>query len=103
MFFTTCRPRSDTDEPGDGRFRAGLRHGGLRAGEPVRRYRIDDFQGVYFVLDNLTHLLDLARIDFEPIYRQVAGLLALAPSELAPGEQFIWQGTGAAHRSRGAP
>lgn len=67
------------------------------------RYRIDDFQGVYFVLDNLTQLLDLARIDFAPIYREVAGLPALDPSELAAGDQLIWQGTGAYHQGRPAP
>jgi phenylalanine-4-hydroxylase len=33
-------------------------------------YRIDDFQESYFVLDNLDDLLELARIDFAPLYGQ---------------------------------
>ena len=67
------------------------------------RYRIDDFQEVYFVLDNLSQLLDLAQIDFTPLYRQVAGLPVLDPGELAAGDQFIRQGTGAYHRGRQVP
>ena len=67
------------------------------------RYRIDDFQEVYFVLDNLSQLLDLAQIDFTPLYRQVAGLPVLDPGELAAGDQIIRQGTGAYHRGRQVP
>jgi phenylalanine-4-hydroxylase len=32
------------------------------------RYRIDDFQETYFVIGSLDELLELARIDFAPIY-----------------------------------
>lgn len=46
------------------------------------RYRIDDFQEVYFVLDSLEQLLELAQIDFAPLYRQIAGLPAIDPGEL---------------------
>ena len=67
------------------------------------RYRIDDFQEVYFVLDNLTQPLDLAQIDFMPVYGQIAGLPALDPGELAAGDQIIRQGTGAYHRGRQTP
>ena len=35
------------------------------------RYRIDDFQETYFVLDDLNSLLELARIDFGPIYERL--------------------------------
>ena len=46
------------------------------------RYRIDDFQEVYFVLDNLTQLLDWAQIDFMRVCRQIASLPALDPRGL---------------------
>ena len=37
------------------------------------RYRIDDFQETYFVIGNLDELLELARIDFAPVYERVQG------------------------------
>ena len=66
-------------------------------------YRIDDFQEVYFVLDSLENLLELAQIDFAPIYRQIAGLPALDPGELIAGDTVISRGTGAYHHGRRAP
>ena len=36
-------------------------------------YRIDDFQETYFVIRNLDEQLDLAHIDFGPIYERVKG------------------------------
>ena len=36
------------------------------------RYRIDDFQETYFVIDSLDELLELAHIDFAPLYERVA-------------------------------
>ena len=36
-------------------------------------YRIDDFQETYFVLNGIEDLLKLADIDFEPLYRSLAG------------------------------
>ena len=67
------------------------------------RYRIDDFQEVYFVLDGLEQLLDLAQIDFAPVYRQIAGLPALDPGELIASDTVISPGTGAYHHGRRAP
>ena len=66
-------------------------------------YRIDDFQEVYFVLDSLDQLLELAQIDFAPLYRQIAGLPALDPGELIASDQLISQGTGTYHQGRRAP
>jgi phenylalanine-4-hydroxylase len=37
-------------------------------------YRIDDFQECYFVIEHLDELLELARIDFRPLYAAVEGL-----------------------------
>ncbi len=67
------------------------------------RYRIDDFQEVYFVLDSLEQLLELAQIDFAPLYRQIAGLPAIDPGELVAGDQLISQGTGTYHHGQRAP
>ncbi|MET0541175.1 MAG: phenylalanine 4-monooxygenase, partial [Variovorax sp.] len=46
------------------------------------RYRIDDFQESYFVLGGLDELLELAHIDFLPLYQRVEGLLEFEPGQL---------------------
>lgn len=51
------------------------------------RYRIDDFQETYFVLDSLDDLLALAQIDFAPIYARIKTLPELNPSESTPGDR----------------
>ena len=38
------------------------------------RYRIDDFQQNYFVIDDFQQLFDATRPDFAPIYQEIAGL-----------------------------
>lgn len=43
------------------------------------RYRIDDFQETYFVLPDIAALLELATIDFAPIYERAARLPEIAP------------------------
>ncbi len=45
------------------------------------RYRIDDFQELYFVIDDFQELFDATRPDFAPIYREVAALSDLEPSQ----------------------
>ena len=66
------------------------------------RYRIDDFQECYFVLDDLDELLALARIDFAPLYERLATGPAYAPGELLPGDQVISHGSGQYHQSHQA-
>lgn len=66
------------------------------------RYRIDDFQQSYFVLDDLSELLDLARIDFAPIYAAVAGQPDIAVGERVIGDRVLHAGDGAYHRARAA-
>jgi phenylalanine-4-hydroxylase len=44
--------------------------------------RIDDFQETCFVIDGLDALLNLAQIDFAPLYQRALGLPVLAPGEL---------------------
>ena len=64
------------------------------------RYRIDDFQETYFVLDSLEQLLELARIDFEPIYARVGRLVPLEPGDINATDTLIARGSGAHHRMR---
>lgn len=65
------------------------------------RYRIDDFQETYFVLDSLEQLLLLARIDFEPIYERVGSLACLDPGAMSATDTVITRGSGAHHGGRG--
>jgi phenylalanine-4-hydroxylase len=58
------------------------------------RYRIDDFQESYFVLDALSSLLALARIDFAPVYERVQAWPDIAPGALEPGDLVLTRGTG---------
>ena len=61
-------------------------------------YRIDDFQEVYFVLDQLDDLLQLAEIDFAPVYRRVGRQSELQPGDVLPSDRVLYPGTGAYHR-----
>lgn len=63
-------------------------------------YRIDDFQESYFVIDNLDKLLELARIDFAPIYERIAGQPDHQPGAVLPQDTVITRGTGHYHRNR---
>ena len=64
------------------------------------RYRIDDFQETYFVLRDFDELLELARIDFAPIYQRARENTELEPGETLPGDRFVSRGTGAYHSKR---
>jgi phenylalanine-4-hydroxylase len=64
------------------------------------RYRIDDFQECYFAIRGFDELLELAEIDFAPIYREVAALPDFAPDELTETDQIITRGTGAYHAAQ---
>jgi phenylalanine-4-hydroxylase len=64
------------------------------------RYRIDDFQETYFVLRNLDELLELARIDFGPIYERVRGQPEFEPGDVLPTDRVLTRGTGAYHAAR---
>jgi len=61
------------------------------------RYRIDDFQEGYFVLDSLDELLALARIDFAPIYQRIQGQPEFQPGQLLAGDRVLQRGTGLYH------
>jgi phenylalanine-4-hydroxylase len=64
------------------------------------RYRIDDFQESYFVLRNLDELLELAYIDFAPVYAAVQGQPELEPGELLPQDRVLHRGSGIYHAAR---
>lgn len=64
------------------------------------RYRIDDFQESYFVLDHLDDLLTLATIDFAPLYQRVSQRSDLWPGELDGQDEVLTRGSGAHHAAR---
>ena len=61
------------------------------------RYRIDDFQESYFVIDGLDELLALAQIDFAPLYARVAGRADIDAGEIDAGDIVLARGSGAYH------
>lgn len=67
------------------------------------RYRIDDFQEAYFVIDSLEELLELARIDFAPLYARARQAEEVAPGALVPGDELLHRGSGAYHAQRLRP
>ena len=63
-------------------------------------YRIDDFQESYFVLDNLNDLLELARIDFAPLYERVADASDFEPGDILPSDTVLTRGSGRYHAAK---
>jgi phenylalanine-4-hydroxylase len=58
------------------------------------RYRIDDYQQVYFVIDSFEDLLrQTVETDFAPLYEKLAGLPDLGPADLVPQDELITRGT----------
>lgn len=64
------------------------------------RYRIDDFQETYFVLDSLNDLLHLAEIDFAPLYNAAKSMPEIEPGEILPEDEVVWSGAGAYHATK---
>ena len=64
------------------------------------QYRIDDFQEAYFVIRDLDELLELAHVDFAPLYQRVEGLPEFLPGDVLPQDEVLQRGTGAYHRER---
>ena len=67
------------------------------------RYVIDDFQRSYFVIKNLDELLELAHIDFGPLYQQTDALPEYEAGELASSDHVLSHGDGSYHRARRRP
>lgn len=57
-------------------------------------YRIDDFQESYFVLGSLDELLELARIDFLPLYQRIEGQGEFQPGQVLDTDRIVTRGTG---------
>ena len=66
------------------------------------RYRIDDFQESYFVLDNLDQLLQLAQIDFDPVYARLRSGPVYEPGEVLASDRVMSRGSGTYHAARRA-
>ena len=64
------------------------------------RYRIDDFQESYFVVDNLEQLLDLGRVDFGPVYERMKDKPELEPGQLLASDRVLTRGNGSYHREK---
>ena len=62
------------------------------------RYRIDDFQESYFVLGAFDELLELARIDFAPVYARVHGQPEFEPGTVLMRDSIVTRGSGLYHR-----
>ena len=60
-------------------------------------YRIDDFQESYFVIENLQQLLELARIDFGPLYQRIEGQPEYQPGTVLASDAVISRGSGRYH------
>ena len=64
------------------------------------RYRIDDFQESYFVIDHLDDLLKLAHVDFAPLYQRVSGASDHEPGDVLSGDVVMTRGTGRYHAGK---
>jgi phenylalanine-4-hydroxylase len=63
-------------------------------------YRIDDFQETYFVISDLDALLELAHIDFGPVYDRIRGQAEYEPGTVLPTDTVITRGTGRYHAGK---
>ena len=64
------------------------------------RYRIDDFQQTYFVIDSFEDLLEQTlRTDFGPLYKASAGAEELDPATVLPTDRVLTRGTQALNRA----
>ncbi|MDB5738449.1 MAG: phenylalanine 4-monooxygenase [Sphingomonas bacterium] len=67
------------------------------------RYRIDDYQQVYFVIDSFADLLrQTIETDFAPLYARLAERPDLGPDELLPEDVVLTHGTQAYAREKAA-
>ena len=61
--------------------------------DPLRvmrsRYRIDDYQPVYSVIDSFAQLFAAAATDFAPLYAAAAAMPDIAPGAVLPGETIL--------------
>lgn len=65
-------------------------------------YRIDDFQESYFVLGDLDELLELARIDFAPLYARLDSGPEYQPGDVLATDRVVSRGDGSYHAAKRA-
>ena len=66
------------------------------------RYRIDDYQQSYFVIDSYEDLLrQTLETDFAPLYGELAAAAELEPGAILPGERVYTAGTQAYAKAKG--
>jgi phenylalanine-4-hydroxylase len=53
------------------------------------RYRIDDFQETYFVIDSFEQLMAETATDFAPIYRELGALPEFEPGDIQPSDTVL--------------
>ena len=56
------------------------------------RYRIDDFQQTYFVINSFEQLLHDCYADFGPLYERVRSMPDIAAPDIVPGDNVIHRG-----------
>lgn len=66
------------------------------------RYRIDDYQETYFVVDSFETLFEIAGRDLSALYRSLAGKPDYRPGDLLPDDRILTRGTGVYHSARRA-
>ena len=64
------------------------------------RYRIDDFQENYFILDKIDDLLRLVEIDFAPLYERAEAMPEIEPGDVLPDDEVVARGSGTYHRAK---
>lgn len=57
------------------------------------RYRIDDYQETYFVIDSYDQLFQETQQDFGPIYDRLKGQPEYAPTDVLPDDRVFTRGT----------
>ncbi len=57
------------------------------------RYRIDDYQQTYFVLDSYEQLMNATAVDFTPLYARLRDLPEIDPTMLLPGDHVFTRGS----------
>ena len=58
------------------------------------KYRIDDYQQAYFVIESFEQLLHATLdTDFAPLYARLAGLPDLEVADILPADKVITRGT----------
>ena len=53
------------------------------------RYRIDDYQETYFVIDSFEQLMAETAPDFAPIYDELSGLPEIEPGDIQPSDTLV--------------